>query len=141
MLPTISQVKLLLSDFLIKNIIDLDIRNYPVKVNCLIPTFLIIGSGTSCRHIRKVGTLLTKELKGLGISELENINIRGSKIEDAIYIPILEIGVHLMTEQARIDTQMEERITHLITEENSILTSEHYFPKNFDRKKKFYNGK
>lgn len=82
-----------LEDNKVQDVVMLDIKD-----KTTISEYMIIGTGTSKRHINAVSELLRLELKKLDIN---NIKIEGDNDSDWVLIDINNVLVHLFQKEVR----------------------------------------
>lgn len=89
-----------LEDNKIVNVVMLDIRS-----KTTLAEYMIVGTGTSKKHICAVSELLRIELKKIGITK---INIEGDNSSDWVLIDVGPVIVHLFQKEVREFYEIEK---------------------------------
>lgn len=89
-----------LEDNKIVNVVMLDIRS-----KTTLAEYMIVGTGTSKKHICAVSELLRIELKKIGITK---INIEGDNSSDWVLIDVGQVIVHLFQKEVREFYEIEK---------------------------------
>jgi len=114
-MPSVDEIILYLEAQQIK---DVDMFDFEELGRFDLPKYAIIGSGYSSRHIYKVANNLLKAVRDL---QIPNVKIRDSKVgsrdDEWILVDFPNMGIHLLTQEARPEVDLENSWTNPVSEE------------------------
>ncbi len=82
-----------LDDLKAKDVVTLDVRGLTSVTD-----FMVVGTGTSNRHVKSLGTNVSVELKKHGCKPL---GIEGGQVADWMLVDAGDVVVHVMSPEAR----------------------------------------